>query len=55
MRTNCCEEDNFNEVTPCELSDDNLVVAIVADELEYIEVMKGWTKCLIDMYQMHTE
>ena len=38
MSIDCCEEDNFDEVTPCELSDDDLAMFIIANESE----KKGW-------------
>ena len=39
MNTNYCKEDGFDKITPCELSEYNLVLVIVANEPEHAEVM----------------
>ena len=43
MGVNCCKQDSFDDVTPCELNDDNLAVVIATDELEHADAMKGRT------------
>ena len=40
MGINCCDEDSFDEVEPCELSEDDLAVGTIADELEPAETVK---------------
>ena len=45
----CCEEDGLDEVTPCELSNDDIAMVTVADETKHIEVMKGWAECSVDV------
>ena len=37
------KDNGYDEITPCELSDNNLAVFSAADILEYAEVTKVWT------------
>ena len=54
MGVNCCEEYGFDEVTPCDLSNDDLVVVTSEDEAEHAEVSKDCKDCSIDKNQMST-
>ena len=51
MDVKCCEEDDIYEVTPCELSNDNMAVVTIAHKLQHAELIKDrlsaqwtWTK-----------
>ena len=55
MGTNCCGEDDFDEVMLWKLSNDDLAVAIVADELEYTNAIKRWSECSVDINEISTD
>ena len=40
MGINCCEEDDPDEITLCELNSNDLAVVTITDELEYAEAIK---------------
>ena len=43
------EEEDLDEVTPCELEPDELPLVTVADEPAAAEVQQGWTQCEVDV------
>ena len=45
----CCEEEDLDEVTPCELDPDELALVTVADGLVAAEAQQGWTQCVVDV------
>ena len=45
----CCEEEDLDEITPCELEGDELALVTVANEPVAAEAQKGWTECAIDV------
>ena len=53
MDANNCVKDGFDEVTPCELSGDDLTVVTAADEREHAEAIKSYTECSVDIDQKH--
>ena len=46
----CCEEEDLDEITPCELETDELAVVAIADEPLATEAQKGWQACQIEVY-----
>ena len=44
-----CEEEDLDEVTPCELEADELALVAVADEPIAAEVQRGCTQCAVDV------
>ena len=45
----CCEEEDLDEVTPCELDPDELALVTVADEPAAEEAQQGWIQCEVDV------
>ena len=43
------EEEDLDEVTPCELEADELAQVTFADEPAAAEAQKGWTQCEVDV------
>ena len=52
MGINCSEEDDLDEVTHCELSDDELAVVITTDKLVQVEARKLCDECSVDIDKM---
>ena len=55
MGIDWCEKDEFDEVMPCELSDDDLFVVTLAHNPEHAKVTKGGTEHLVDIDQIKTK
>ena len=49
MGIKCGEKDGFNELMPCELSNDDMAVVTIADKPEHIKAIKKWTVCSLDI------
>jgi len=43
----CCEEEDLDEVTPCELAADDLAAVTVTDAPLAVEAQKGWQACQV--------
>ena len=37
----CCEEDDFDALIPCELNNKDLIIVTTSDDLEYADIIKG--------------
>ena len=49
-----CEKNDFDEIAPCELSDNDLAVISAAYESKQAEAMKVWTECSVSINSMST-
>ena len=45
----CCEEEDLNDITPCELETNELAVVAIADVPFAAEAQKSWQACQIEV------
>ena len=50
MGINYCKENALDKVMIYKLSNDDMAVTTIADEQKYVEEMKQWIKCFVNIY-----